>query len=256
MIKNIRTRFIVWCRKHISIRYFVFAVSVLVGIIAAFLAVFLKVGVHFIEHNIVPNLNVSYSVIFPFIGLMITILLSRMLYKESMSHAITDILYSIARNSAFIRKSKIYSQLITSMFTVGFGGSVGLESPIVMAGSAMGSNVGRTLFMTYKQRTLLIGCGTAAVISAIFNAPIAGLIFSIEVILVDITLSSFTPLLLASVSATIMSSILQQNAVLFSLPHATAFVARDMPMYIALAVLCGILSRVFIAVLHNIENKI
>ncbi|MDW7695535.1 chloride channel protein [Flammeovirgaceae bacterium SG7u.111] len=249
-------RALTWKIRYISEKNFVFIISGIVGIVAGLAAVALKQSVHFIQHKLTSE-TFSYSylqIVLPMLGLLITIFLARILYKEAqLGHAITDILYSISKKSGIIGKSKMYSRMVTSAFTVGLGGSAGLESPIVLTGSAIGSNIAQLVNMNYKMRTLMIGCGTAGVISAIFNAPIAGLIFSLEVILFDISVASFIPLLMASVSATMVSLVLLGEDALFSFRLLDTFNAFDIPLYIALGVVCGFISRYFTDFLHWME---
>ncbi|MBT34349.1 MAG: chloride channel protein [Thalassobius sp.] len=250
-------RALTWKIKYISERNFLLIISGIVGIISGLAAVILKETVHFIHHLLTSQeFSENYLQIFyPLIGLVFTVLLAKVLYSEKqLGHAITDILYSISRKSSIMGKSKMYSRLITSAFTVGFGGSAGLESPIVLTGSAIGSNIARIVNLNYKLRTLMIGCGTAGVISAIFNAPIAGLIFSMEVILIEVTVANFIPLLVASVSATLVSIVLLGEDVLFSFKLVDTFNAFDTPLYIALGIICGFTSVYFLSVLHRIEE--
>ncbi|WP_020529586.1 chloride channel protein [Flexithrix dorotheae] len=250
-------RALTWNIKYISERNFVLIISGIVGIVSGLAAVILKEAVHYIHHFLTSqDFTENYvQILYPVIGLFFTILLAKALYREEqLGHAITDILYSIAKKSSVIGKSKTYSRMITSAFTVGFGGSAGLESPIVLTGSAIGSNIAQLVNFNYKLRTLMIGCGTAGVISAIFNAPVAGLIFSMEVILIDVSVSSFIPLLSASVSATLVSLVLLGEDVLFSFKLVDTFNAFDTPLYIALGILCGITSKTFLKVLHATED--
>jgi CIC family chloride channel protein len=246
-----------WKIRYISEKNFLLIISGIVGIVAGLAAVVLKETVHFIHHSLVesPPLPVFLTFFYPLIGLLLTVLLARVLYKEAqLGHAITDILYSISRKSSIMGRSKMYSRLFTSACTVGFGGSAGLESPIVLTGSAIGSNIAQLVNLNYKHRTLMIGCGTAAVISAIFNAPIAGLIFTIEVILIEVSLASFIPLLISSVSASLVSMALLGQDVLFSFKITDTFNAYDTPLYIALGIFCGSISRFFSKILHQTEN--
>ncbi len=250
-------RALTWRIRYISERNFVLIISGIVGIVSGIAAVILKETVHFINHLLTAqDFSENYIQIFyPVVGLLLTVLLAKLLYREEqLGHAITDILYSISRKSSIIGKSKMYSRMVTSAFTVGFGGSAGLESPVVLTGSAIGSNIAQVVNMNYKLRTLMIGCGTAGVISAIFNAPIAGLIFSMEVILIEVSLASFIPLLVASVSATLVSIVLLGEDVLFSFKLVDTFNAFDTPLYIALGIICGFTSIYFLSILHRIEQ--
>ncbi|MBB6461504.1 chloride channel protein [Flammeovirga kamogawensis] len=244
-------------RLHLSDRNFILIVSSMVGIASGLAAVLLKLSVHHIhEHlthyNFVENWGL---LLFPIIGLLITTVIAKSLYKESsVGHAITDILHDIFKNNSNIAKGKIYSRFVTSMFTVGFGGSVGLESPIVLTGGAIGSNIAQSFLLDYKTKTLMIGCGTAGVISAIFNAPITGLIFSIEVILTGVSVANFVPLLISSVSAAIVSSLIVGEEVLFSFKILEDFQPQNIPFFIILGVLAGFMSIYFNQTLHQMEH--
>ncbi|PTB91892.1 chloride channel protein, partial [Marivirga lumbricoides] len=242
-------KFLIWRVKHISTKNFVLIISGVIGLIAGVAAVVLKESVHVIQgaltrdfqQNLANYLYLSY----PLIGIILTVLLTKYILKEKMGHGITDILYTISKKSSIVKRTKTFSRMLTSALTVGFGGSVGLEAPIVVTGSAIGSNIGRLVHLSYKQRTLLIGCGSAGAISAIFNSPIAGVIFSIEVILSEITISSFIPLLIASVAGALVSLTLLGDDVLFSFTLTEGFAASDTPFYLFLGVFTGLVSLYF-----------
>ncbi|WP_044210273.1 chloride channel protein [Flammeovirga sp. OC4] len=244
-------------RVHLSDRNFILIVSSMVGIASGLAAVLLKLSVHHIhEHLTHYSFGDNWGLLlFPIIGLIITTLIAKSLYKESsVGHAITDILHDIFKNNSNIGKSKMYSRFVTSMFTVGFGGSVGLESPIVLTGGAIGSNMAQSFLLDYKTKTLMIGCGTAGVISAIFNAPVTGLIFSIEVILTGVSVANFVPLLISSVSAAIVSSLIVGEEVLFSFKITDDFQAQNIPFFIILGILAGLMSIYFNQTLHQMEH--
>ncbi|MEN7546857.1 chloride channel protein [Rapidithrix thailandica] len=259
MKSNVDTnRILAWRKLYISDRNFLLIVSAVVGIISGLAAVTLKAAVHTIHDRFTSDAyDENYiQLIYPLVGLLLTIFLAKILYRDKLGHGITDILYSISKKSSFIAQSKMYSRMITSAITVGFGGSAGLESPIVLTGSAIGSNVGRYLNLNYKLRTLLIGCGTAGVISAIFNAPIAGLIFALEVILVDVTVANLVPLLISSVAATLVSILLLGDDLLFSFKLVDSFSASDTPWYILLGIICGFTAVYYSVMLKWIEHQL
>ncbi|GAA5032086.1 chloride channel protein [Marivirga lumbricoides] len=253
-------KFLIWRVKHISTKNFVLIISGVIGLIAGVAAVVLKESVHVIQgaltrdfhQNLANYLYLSY----PLIGIILTVLLTKYILKEKMGHGITDILYTISKKSSIVKRTKTFSRMLTSALTVGFGGSVGLEAPIVVTGSAIGSNIGRLVHLSYKQRTLLIGCGSAGAISAIFNSPIAGVIFSIEVILSEITISSFIPLLIASVAGALVSLTLLGDDVLFSFTLTEGFAASDTPFYLFLGVFTGLVSLYFTRAVGRVEGLI
>ncbi len=234
--------------------------SGLIGAISGLAAVILKEAVHFLEKTLTSDFDVKYEnyfyIGFPLIGILITVLISEFIFKERLGHGITQILYDISKRSGVIRKSRMYSRMLTSAITVGFGGSVGLEAPIVVTGSAIGSNVGRLMHMNYKKRTLLIGCGAAGAISAIFNSPVAGVIFSMEVILADVTISMFIPLLISTVTGALISLTLLGDDVLFSFRLVDSFKASETPYYILLGIICGLVSVYFTRATYKIESMI
>lgn len=236
-----------WRKKYIPDRNFILILSAVVGIFSGLAAVILKDAVELIQLYLTSSTfdENYYQLAYPVIGLLITVVLARFVYKENLGHAITDILYSISRKSARIHRSKMYSRIITSPFTVGFGGSAGLESPIILTGSAIGSNIAQFFHLNFKVRTLMIGCGTAGVISAIFNTPVAGFIFSIEIILGEVSLRNLVPLLLASVSATLTSQAFLGNDVVFRFTLTEGFEAWDMIFYVGLGITCGLFSLFF-----------
>lgn len=253
-------KFLIWRVKHVSNKNFVLFLAGIIGLIAGSAAVILKESVHFIQNKLISHFAIEngnyYYLGFPLVGILITVAISKFLLRENLGHGITQILYDIAKNSALIKRSKMFSRMITSAITVGFGGSVGLEAPIVVTGSAIGSNVGRAMHLNYKKRTILIGCGAAGAISAIFNSPVAGVIFSMEVILADVTIAMFIPLLIASVTGALVSLSLLGDDVLFSFKLVDSFTASDTPYYILLGIFCGLVSVYFTRMTYKIEGLI
>ncbi|MEQ9101519.1 MAG: chloride channel protein [Imperialibacter sp.] len=257
---DVLLKFLIWRLRNISDKNFILILAGIVGAIAGIAAVVLKSSVHFIQRLLERNfylydINFSYLV-YPLIGIVITLVISKYVLKEKLGHGITHVLYSISKNSSIIKRSKMYSRMITSAITVGFGGSVGLEAPIVVTGSAIGSNIAQLVHLNYKKRTLLIGCGTAGAISAIFNSPVAGVIFAIEVILADVTISLFIPILIASVTGSLVSKTLLGNDILFSFQLKDSFTAADTPYYILLGVACGLVSLYFTRLTYFVEGKL
>jgi CIC family chloride channel protein len=251
------SKLLIWRIKHIKSPTFVIILSVVIGILAGLAAVVLKGTVHYIQYFLKSGFLPNYTYfLYPLIGIVLTVIISRYFFKEELGHGITDIIYSISKKLSLVKQSKIYSRMITSAVTVGFGGSVGLEAPIVVTGSAIGSNVSRFMHMNYNHRTLLVGCGAAASISAIFNSPIAGVIFCFEVILTQITIKGFIPLLIASVSGSIVSLALSGEEILFSFDLTDTFKAIDTPYYILLGVICGFISLYFTKMMYFIEHRI
>jgi CIC family chloride channel protein len=218
--------------------------AICVGVICALAAVALKASVHWIQHYLQYEVNFPYHTslyfIFPGIGIFLTVLLVQRVLNGKLGRGISPILFNISRKRSKIEKHKTWSHLATSALTAGFGGSAGLEAPIVVTGSAIGSNIGQLLRLNYRERTLLLGCGAAAGIAAVFNCPIAGVIFALEVLLDGFTIPAFIPLLVAAATSTVVSRTLYSGQ-LFYLISDEWFIT-SIPFYILLGTLGGILS--------------
>lgn len=258
--KALLLRFLIWRVKHISTNNFVIITSGVIGLIVGLAAVILKESVHHIQTFLTRDFEQEFGnylfLSYPLIGIVLTILIAKYVLREGKGEGITGILYSISKKSSVVKSTKTFSQMILSAVTVGFGGSVGLEAPIVVTGSAIGSNIGRLVHLSYKQRTLLVGCGSAAAISGIFNSPIAGVIFTIEVILAEVTISSFIPLLIASVCGALVSLTLLGDDVLLSFNLTDGFVAADTPFYIFLGIFTGLVALYFTRVVGKVESMV
>ena len=251
-------RFLIWRIKHIDNKNFVLLLAGVIGFFSGLAAVVLKETVHFIQNSITGFFHYGFAnilyITYPLIGILLTVLVARFVLKEKLGHGITDILYIISKKSSIIERSKMYSRMLTSALTVGFGGSVGLEAPIVVTGSAIGSNVGQLMHLNYKKRTMLIGCGAAGAVAAIFNSPIAGVIFAIEVILSDVTIAAFIPLLIASVSGQLVSLVLLGEDVLFTFKLEEPFRAVETPYFLLLGAVCGIVAFYFNRIMYIVEG--
>lgn len=252
------TRFLIWRLRHISNKGFILILSGLIGIFSGLAAVILKSLVHSIQGFLTDGFYKEYAnfmyIIYPLIGISAAYLLGRYILKDVGGHGIPDVLFNISKKSSLIPRIKVFSRVITSAFTVGFGGSVGLEAPMVVTGSAIGSNVGVLMHLNPKKRTLLIGCGAAGAISAIFGAPIGAVIFAIEVILLEISTASFIPLLIASVMGSVTSMVLIGEESLFNFQLKESFVASHLPYYLLLGMVCGVVSLYFNKVVRGTEK--
>lgn len=257
---GILVKLLIWRLKYINDKTFVLIIAGVIGIVAGFAAVTLKETVHALQQFLTQDFTIEYANYlyfgYPFIGILLTYLVAKYVLKESLGHGITSVLYSISKKSSIITRVKTFSRMITSALTVGFGGSVGLEAPIVVTGSAIGSNIARAMHLNYKKRTILIGCGASGAIAAIFNSPVAGAIFSLEVILSEVTLAGFIPVLISSVTASLVSLSLLGDDVLFSFKLRDSFTAGDTPYYILLGLLCGVISVYFTRITFKIEGLI
>ncbi|MEP5612119.1 MAG: chloride channel protein [Cyclobacteriaceae bacterium] len=257
---SVMIRFLVWRLKHISDNNFLLITAGFVGLFSGLAAVVLKSTVHFIIDSLDVNralfgFNYTY-LIYPLLGILLTSIVSRYVFKEKLGHGITQILYAISKNSSIIRKTRMYSRMVTSAITVGLGGSVGLEAPIVVTGSAIGSNLARLFHLSYKKRTLLLGCGAAGAISAIFNSPVTGVIFAMEVILTEVKINRFIPLLMASVCGQLVSIVLLGDDILFSFKLKDPFIAPDIAYYLLFGALCGMISLYFTRMIFVFEGAI
>lgn len=257
--KVVHRQFLVWRDKHLNDRQFILLLSVLIGFSSGVVAVILKNTVHLIQSLLEPNKLNSYEnylyLIYPAIGIIITVLIVRYFIKQRVGHGIPSTLYSISKMNSKLPFYSTYASIITSMVTVGFGGSVGLEGPAVGASSAIGSNYARLGRMNYKTTTLLLGCGAASAMSGIFHAPIAAIVFALEVIMLDLTAGSLIPLLLASVTATLTSTFMLGNEVLFDIELTEIFSFGDLPFYGLLGIFTGLLSIYFCKTYWSIESK-
>lgn len=250
-------RFNRWREKHISHRQFVLVLSFLVGVLSALAAYLLKHFIHLIQHLLTghfdPHTFNWLYLVYPVVGIFITSLFIRKVVRDDISHGVTKVLYAISCRMGRIRRHNTWSSMIASGITIGFGGSVGAESPIVMTGSAIGSNLGSLFKMDRKVMMLLIGCGAAGAVSGIFKAPITGLVFVIEVLMIDLTMSSLLPLLISSVTAATLSYTLMGTDTMFKFT-AEDFDLSRVPYVLLLGVVCGLVSLYFTKVTVGIEK--
>ncbi|MBQ8336827.1 MAG: chloride channel protein [Bacteroidaceae bacterium] len=252
-------RFIDWREKHISQKQFILILSFVVGVLSALAAYLLKHLIHFIQHLLTGGFDAHtfnwLYLVYPVIGILITGLFIRKVVRDDISHGVTKVLYAISCRKGKIRRHNTWSSLIASGITIGFGGSVGAESPIVMTGSAIGSNLGSLFKMEKKVMMLLIGCGAAGAVSGIFKAPIAGLVFTVEVLMLDLTMSSLLPLLISSVTAATISYVLMGTEATFEFHMEDAFDLARLPYVILLGIVCGLISLYFTHVTTAVEKQ-
>jgi CIC family chloride channel protein len=230
-------------------RQFVYLLSFVIGLVSGLAAVLLKNAVlitHYFLLNRLPvnKLNFLY-LFFPLAGIILTVLFIRYFVKENIAHGITRILFAISKGNGILKRHNNYTSLIASTLTVGFGGSVGLEAPIVLTGSSMGSTFGRLFRLNYKTTIILIGCGAAGAIAAIFKAPIAAVLFALEVLMLDLTMWSIIPLLISAVTGLTISYFFLGKAAIFSFQLNEAFILGRIPYYIILGIFCGLISYYF-----------
>lgn len=233
------------------------ASSILVGLTSGILAVILKYAVHLMERLAgLPKGSSEFVIIatLPFVGILLAIFFTRYFLNDQLKKGSANIVYAIVKKSGLINFKESYGHLVTSAFTVGLGGSLGLESPMVSTGSAIGSNYGRAYQLTYKERTILLGCGAAAGIAAAFNSPVAGVLFVIEVLLTDITASAFIPLIISAACGALVSKIILAEGVTLAFRLQQPFNYQNVPYYILLGVVCGLTSLLYRKIFQRIET--
>ncbi len=248
MNRNI-AKFHIWRRKHIRSYQLLIILSIIVGLLSGIGAVIIKNAVHFIKeliHGIVPTTYTNYIYfIYPAIGIALAVLFMKLILKQKVGHGIPSVLHSISKNRGFMKIHNTFSSIITSAFTVGFGGSVGLEGPTVATGGAIGANFGKLFDLTYKQRVLLLGSASAAAMSAIFKSPVAGVVFALEVIMIDLTTKSIVPILFASATGYLTSFWFLGGNVLYPFTQKSIFTINELPYYIILGIFTGFIAVYF-----------
>jgi len=256
LFQRISISFHLWRKNHISEKNYLVLLSIIVGITAGIAAVILKSLVHQIHHfvefvAIQYNFNTIFF-LFPLLGIILTTAFLIFTKKLNFDRGLSKVIYSVAKKNADLPRDASYMHIITSALTIGFGGSVGLEAPIVFTGSAIGSNIAKDFKLNAKTRNLLVGCGAAAGISAIFNSPIAGVVFALEVIMLEVSIPSFIPLLISSASAAILSKFIYSGQLFIVV--TSGWKIEAIPFYIILGFSCGLISAYMIAITFKFEN--
>ncbi|MFI1771127.1 chloride channel protein [Thalassobellus citreus] len=256
--KSLLRKFLIWKYKHISELQFVYILSILVGFLAGLGTVTLKNITHYIrllfELSFFKNHQNTFYFIFPIIGLLLVYIIKQTWLKKHIGHGISSTLHAISKLNGIIPRYNIYASLITAPLTAGFGGSVGLQGPAVSVGSALGSNAARLFHMNTKTRMLLIGCATAGAMASMFKAPIAAIVFAVEIFSLDIAFTSLVPLLLASISAVVTSYMFLGTDVLLNFKLTDKFEVNDIAFYILLGLMTAIASVYFSKVFFGITN--
>lgn len=255
-IKRVYTLLTDKLRSRLNKAQYVIYVSSLVGLASGLVSVLLKKLVHYLQRWIENIPLPPVYLIFPAIGLVLTVFITHRFFNGSFRRGIGMVLNAIAQKSSFIPRSHTYLHIITSAITVGVGGSVGLESPIVATGSAIGSNIARVNELSYRDRSLMIACGAAAGIAAVFNAPIAGVIFAIEVLMVETVVSYFIPLIISAVIGALCSKIILEESILFNFFLTQNFNYKFVPWYVLLGILSGFIALYYAKSFKDVENKL
>lgn len=255
---DLMMRLLMWREKHINEHNFVLILSFIIGICTATAALILKFFIHFIQQLLTSHFNADSAnylyLIYPIIGILLAGLYVRYIVKDDISHGVTRILYAISQKKSRLKPHNMYTSVIASSITIGFGGSVGAEAPIVYTGAAIGSNIGRLFRLDQRLLMLLVGWGAAAAIAGIFKAPIAGILFTLEVLMIDMTATSVLPLLISSITAVTVSYIFTGYNAEFSFVQTEPFVAARIPYVIFLGFFCGFVSLYFTRIMNRMED--
>ena len=259
---NALTRFwfkiVLWREKHIKERSFLILLALVVGILGGLAAQLLKFLIHLISHSlpgsvVVTTANWLYLAL-PMAGIILTVLFVRYVVKDNISHGVTRVLYAISQRKSRLKKHNMYASLVASSITIGFGGSVGAEGPIVFTGSAIGSNLGQAFRLSPKILMILVGCGAAAGIAGIFRAPIAGMLFTLEVLMIDLTGTTIMPLLLSSIAGATVAYVMEGYSAEFFFVQSEPFFTRKIPYTILLGIFTGFVSLYFTLVMTRMED--
>ena len=249
---------VAWRERHIGERSFVVILSLIVGIICGFAAQLLKYLIHVIAHALTAHFSTEtvnwLNLVYPMVGIFIVTIFLRYVVKDNISHGVTKVLYAISRRKSRLKKKNMYSSLIASSITIGFGGSVGAEGPIVFTGAAIGSNIGKAFRMSPRILMLLVGCGAAAGIAGIFRAPIAGMLFTLEVLMIDLTGATVMPLLISSITGATVAYVLEGYNAEFFFSQSEPFNLKNIPYTVLLGIFCGLISLYFTKVMFMMET--
>jgi CIC family chloride channel protein len=247
-IRNLRKQFL---NRLVNIDQtkLLYFLSLVVGLLSALAAAFLKNAIHythtFITEYLTTGTGIYLYLFFPVVGMFLTLIFVRYVVKEKISHGISRILYAISRKKSNIKAHNTWTSIVATTLTIGFGGSVGAEAPIVLTGTSIGSVIGRFFKLNYRSVTLLIGCGAAGAVSGIFKAPVAGIVFTLEILMLDLTISSIVPLLISSVTAATVAYFLMGDKVLLTFEVTGSFHMTNIPWYILLGIISGFVSLYF-----------
>ena len=248
-----------WRQRHVRDKQFMLFLAFVIGVLTALAGLLLKWIIHQIGYLLTHHFSITGAnwlyLLYPVIGILITGLFVRYVVRDDIGHGITKILYAIARKKSRIKGHNTWSSVIASGITIGFGGSVGAEAPIVLTGSAIGSNLGQLFRLDSKKMMLLVGCGAAGAVSGIFKAPIAGLVFTLEVLMIDFTLGSLLPLLVSCVTAAAVTFAISGMGNLFEFHLVNAFTIERVPAYLLLGIFCGLVSLYFTRVMNWLEDQ-
>ena len=251
-------KFLQWKTQYLTHRQFILLLCGLVGVATGFAALAMRSLTHFIEEvlvgNIIRYINYGFYVIFPAVGFLLVYWVKKHIIRKEVSHGIPSILYAVAKQKGIMKRFQAYGSILTAPITIGFGGSVGLEGPMVVTGAGISSQVARLFHINQSDRMLLLACACAAALAAIFKVPLAGILFAIEVFGLDLTLSSLLPLFVASLSGVLTSYIFFGNAALLPIYVGDSFLMHNIPFYLLLGVVGGFMSAYFTFVYEGVNR--
>mgnify|MGYP001060737606 FL=1 len=257
-VREVFLNFLVWRERHIKEKNFVLVLAFFVGIFSGLAAIVLKFLIHSISSGLTSHINLESGnylyILLPAAGVVLTALYVRYVVRDNISHGVTRVLYAISQKKSRLKRHNMYSSVLASSVTIGFGGSVGAEGPIVFTGAAIGSNLGRAFRMSPRILMILVGCGAAAGIAGIFKAPIAGMLFTLEVLMLDLTTVSVMPLLIASITSTTLAYVYTGYEFEFFFAQTEDFYTSRIPFVIMLGLVCGFASLYFTRVMNMMEN--
>ena len=251
-------RVVRWRERHLREERFIYVLALVVGLVCGLAAQLLKTLIHLISgflnaHLSATTANFTY-LIYPVVGILIVTLFVKYVVKDNISHGVTRVLYAISQRKSRLKKKNMYASLVASSITIGFGGSVGAEGPIVFTGAAIGSNIGQAFRLSPKLLMLLVGCGAAAGIAGIFRAPIAGMLFTLEVLMIDFTGATVMPLLIASITGATVAYITEGYNAEFFFSQSEPFYTRKIPYVILLGIVTGFISLYFTRMMMRMEG--
>lgn len=245
-------------RRYFNDRQYMMALSVIIGLLSGLAAVVIKNTVHAIQGFLTAGFDVEYDnilfIFYPIIGIILTVIFIRFILRQYVGDGVPTVLYAISKTKAWLKRHNMFSSIVSSSLTVGFGGSAGLEGPTVATGAAIGSNIGKFLHLNYKQTVTLLAVASAGAMSAIFKSPIAAIVFAVEVIMLDLTIASLIPLLLASVTAALTSYLFLGMDVLYPFTIEQNFLIGDTLLYVVLGIFTGLVSLYFTKVYVYFQN--
>lgn len=251
-------RFVIWREHHIKEKTFLTLLALVVGVCCGIAAQLLKFLIHWIAGLLTSHFSATTEnylyLVYPVVGILLTVLFVKYVVKENISHGVTKVLYAISRRKSRLKKRNMYASLVSSSITIGFGGSVGAEGPIVYTGAAIGSNIGQAFRLSPKVLMILVGCGAAAGIAGIFRAPIAGMLFTLEVLMIDLTGLTVMPLLFSSIAGATVAYVLEGYSAEFFFSQSEPFMTNKIPWTILLGVFCGLMSYYFTKVMFMMES--